>query len=240
MDTLLFIHSAWAGGWMWDRVVRRLRALEHPCLVVDRLPSGGEDPAHLGDLEADAEHVRDLLDRADGPVRVVAHSYGSMVAAEVADHPAVTSVVHLAGVWPRTGESVMEIVGGEHGLVFYEAHDTRSLRMVRDVDLVREALAGDLRREDVVIALPRTGLQSISSFVAPSRASPWQRRSTYVVCTEDRALLPDLQERMARRAGRVVRLDSGHCPQLSRPDEVVEVILSAGQARDEPAAERLA
>ena len=234
METLLLIHSAWAGGWMWHRVERRLRALGHRCVVVDRLPSGGDDPGTLGDLEADVEHVRGVLDGLHAPVRVVAHSYASMVAAEVVDHPAVGSVVHLAGVWPRTGESAMEIVSADPGQVFYEAHDTSSLRVVRDVDLLHRILAADLRRQDVVGALPRTGLQSISSLMSPSRAPSAQPRSTYVVCTQDRILPPSLQERMARRAVRVVRLASSHLPLLSLPDEVVEVILE-----DQPSAENL-
>jgi pimeloyl-ACP methyl ester carboxylesterase len=55
----------------------------------------------------------------------------------------------------------------------------------------------------------------------------WRRRpSTYVVCTDDRAILPDLQRQMAQRAGETVEWDCGHSPWLSRPNLVADLIAS--------------
>ena len=51
--------------------------------------------------------------------------------------------------------------------------------------------------------------------------------TTYVVCERDNAIPVFAQEAMAARAGRVERLDAGHSPFLSRPDELAEIILSA-------------
>jgi pimeloyl-ACP methyl ester carboxylesterase len=85
MNSYLLVHGAWCGGWVWDDVAKRLAKAGHRVGVVDQLPSSGTDPASLGDLTDDANHVRSLLDAQDEPVVLVAHSYGGMVITELAD-----------------------------------------------------------------------------------------------------------------------------------------------------------
>jgi pimeloyl-ACP methyl ester carboxylesterase len=49
--------------------------------------------------------------------------------------------------------------------------------------------------------------------------------TTYVVCAQDQALHPDLQRHLADRAGSsVVEWPTGHFPQLSRPDLVIDLL----------------
>ena len=58
-----------------------------------------------------------------------------------------------------------------------------------------------------------------------TRAAAWQSvPSTYVVCGRDNAIPPEVQERMAARAGTVSHIDASHSPFLSRPDEVTAII----------------
>ena len=55
----------------------------------------------------------------------------------------------------------------------------------------------------------------------------------YIFCTQDNCLPPDFQEQMienARAGGKlkeVYNLASGHCPNVSQPEKVVEVITEA-------------
>jgi pimeloyl-ACP methyl ester carboxylesterase len=51
--------------------------------------------------------------------------------------------------------------------------------------------------------------------------------STYVVCTDDEAVHPELERAMARRATRTVELAAGHTPLLTAPDAVAELIIDA-------------
>jgi pimeloyl-ACP methyl ester carboxylesterase len=49
--------------------------------------------------------------------------------------------------------------------------------------------------------------------------------STYIVCTEDRALLVEVQQRWAKeRATDFVELPMDHCPQHSHPQLVADII----------------
>jgi pimeloyl-ACP methyl ester carboxylesterase len=51
--------------------------------------------------------------------------------------------------------------------------------------------------------------------------------STYIVATDDRTIRPDWQRRMARERLRVepIEIPSGHCPNVSRPDLLAEILL---------------
>lgn len=52
--------------------------------------------------------------------------------------------------------------------------------------------------------------------------------SLYIILENDKAILPDVQEQMAKLAGsRVVRLDAGHMAQLTKTADVARIILSA-------------
>ena len=109
MSSHLLVHGSWCGGWVWDDVAQRLQKGGHRVTVVDQLPSTGTDPAALGDLTADAHHVRVVLDTLDEPVVLVGHSYGGMVLTELADHPKVRHSVYLAAFWPQRGQSQLDL-----------------------------------------------------------------------------------------------------------------------------------
>jgi pimeloyl-ACP methyl ester carboxylesterase len=67
--------------------------------------------------------------------------------------------------------------------------------------------------------------QSLSVLQQPVTVSAGlQIPSTYLVCSDDRGTPATAQREFARRAGRVVELDTGHHPFLSRPDEVAELV----------------
>jgi len=51
-----------------------------------------------------------------------------------------------------------------------------------------------------------------------------QMPSTYVVCTDDRAVHPDTQREMAKHADDRVVWDTSHSPMLSRPDLVADLL----------------
>ena len=48
--------------------------------------------------------------------------------------------------------------------------------------------------------------------------------STYIVCTEDRAVLVEKQREWAQRATYGVELEADHCPQHSRPKEFADIL----------------
>src|SRR5437588_12900158 len=102
--TIVLVHGAWHGAWCWDRVVERLEARGREVVAID-LPGHGDDPGPLTDLHGDADRVRSVLDRLDGDVLLVGHSYGGAVVTEAGTHPAVRRLVYVAAFCLDDGES---------------------------------------------------------------------------------------------------------------------------------------
>jgi len=226
-NDFVLVHGAWCTGWVWEGLVERLEKAGQRVSVVE-LPSSGTDPAALGDLAGDAELVRGVLDRLDGPVVLVGHSYGGMVITELAAHPKVRHSVYVTAFWPDRGQSLLNLLGDPEQLVeWIVPRNDGTSEITSDLDIARAAVCADLDPDRGREFLSHTVLQSLAAFVAPSTAPEREHPTTFVVTTQepDDAIAVTLQERMAAKADNVIRLASAHMVQLSHPDELAEALL---------------
>ncbi|OBK75759.1 alpha/beta hydrolase [Mycobacterium sp. 1164985.4] len=223
MSDYLLVHGAFNSGWVWDAVAEQLRAGGHRVHVVKQLPSGGSNPAVLGDLSADADHVRQVLMTTAEPLVLVGHSYGGMVITEFADHPKVRHSVYLTALWPKRGQSVLNQLGDVLPNVFVRREDG-AMEMTDDFELAWESFCPDLDRHRSQMVLSRFVLQSAASYSSPSMARERTHSATYVICTQESANSVAAQEAWSANADRVVRISAGHMVQLSRPRELADVL----------------
>ena len=215
--TLVLVHGAWHGSWCWEQLVEALGDL--PVRTVD-LPSAGDDPATLGDLYADAAAVRSVLAGIDGPTVVVGHSYGGAVVTEaVTAGSGVVRVVYLCAFLLDAGESLLGAVGGTPPPWW----DVRADHvLVRTPETV---FYNGVSPELAARSAARVSAHSLRAFEQPLTNAGWRAvPSTYVVATQDQAIPPVAQEAMAQRAGDVLRMDTGHSPFLSHPQELAELL----------------
>ena len=231
---IIFVHGALVhdGAWWWHRMVGPLaalgfdtRAVELPSCVAPPVP-----PAQtLGDMRADADAVRAELDREDGPVVLVGHSYGGMVMTDAAaGHENVGHLVYVTSVMPDPGETMADL-GGEPGPWMDPRPDDGTMGI--RAELMPDAFMQDCDEEAVAGALERLTRQPLSVFGQAPRAIAWREKpSTYVVCGQDRATPPGAQRRHAKRAGRVVEVPTGHHPMLSHPGLLAQMISDASEA----------
>lgn len=233
-DTVVLVHGAFHGGWCWDRVVPGLAAAGLTAVAVDLPGHGVGDPGPPGDLADDAAHVRAVLDRCDGPVVLVGHSYGGVVITEAAaGRTDVAHLVYLAAMVPDVGET---IAGASAGLdpdaaampitaAFVPEPDGRSIRVADDA--VREIFYHDCSDDDVEFARARLSAQSTASFAATLTGAAWRDLpSTYVLCTDDRTVPVPVQAANAARTRTTVELATSHSPFFSAPDALVEVLVA--------------
>nr|WP_090279511.1 alpha/beta hydrolase [Mycolicibacterium komanii]CRL75436.1 esterase EstC [Mycolicibacterium komanii] len=223
MSDYLLVHGAFNSGWVWDAVTGQLQAGGHRAHVVEQLPSGGTEPAALGDLSADVDHVRGVLETTAEPVVLVGHSYGGMVITEFADHPKVRHSVYLTALWPKRGQSVLNQLGDVLPNVFVWREDG-AMEMADDFELAWKSFCPDLARDQGHMVLSRFVLQSATSYCAPSMAPERMHPATYVIATQESANSVVAQEAWSANADHVVRISAGHMVQLSRPRELAEVL----------------
>jgi pimeloyl-ACP methyl ester carboxylesterase len=232
--SVVLVHGAWHGAWCWSGIVDRLKADGVAVTAID-LPGRGADPAPLGDLHADARRVRQILDGADTPVVLVGHSYGGAVITEAGDHPAVARLVYLSalaldGHETCTGAAADEAAAAD---ISHEGRPDLGAALTSDgqgaVTVERGAAAACFYKqcdsETVEWALDQLGPHRLVALEQRPDAVAWRiKPSTYIVCTEDLVVHPDLQRILARRCTNSIEWDSDHSPFLSHPDRLARAL----------------
>ncbi|KAK0738712.1 Alpha/Beta hydrolase protein [Schizothecium vesticola] len=225
-------------------VTHPLSLLGHPILSTP-LTCCGPTPSSVPldatpTTDADAIHalLLPLLDAGRSAI-LVAHSYGSRVATAciqgqtTAERAArglpggIIGAVWIAGfAFPARGKNILggdgEMPVGGDGVVkdgLISLTEGAKGVFYSDVaaEVAEEAFRGLCKFKS------HASETAVPGFVEREIAVP----KMYILCEEDKAVLPDFQERMVEVGGfdRVVRLRSGHSPFLSVPGEVVEAIV---------------
>ncbi|GIH67219.1 alpha/beta hydrolase [Microbispora siamensis] len=226
---VVFVHGACVrdGEWWWHRAAAFLETAGVTSSAPP-LPSCGETGLRPGadgpSLPDDVGAVRAHLESLAGPVVVVAHSYGGVVTAEAAAGlPEVRHLLFVTSFLPEPGESLASF--GDGAPAPYLDFGTDGTFGVRPETATRTFLQ-DCDEKAVAGAHDRLVRQSAAVTVRPVGAAAWKEiASTYLVCARDNGTPPAVQRAQAARAGRVVEIDAGHHPFLSRPREVADLVL---------------
>jgi pimeloyl-ACP methyl ester carboxylesterase len=213
---------------MWADVAALLQGEGIDAITVE-LPTIGEDSAGA-DFYADAQAVRELLDRLEPPVVLCGHSYGGAVITEAASgpHPAVRELVYLTAAVPGTGDSMVSLMSAAAAQDGDAEEEGVTLRddglACLDLETARRALFNDCEPERAEDGLRRLRPTNLSGGDQPVTEAAWtQLPSVYVRGSEDRmpeTVAPGFRERVTE----VVELPTGHCPNWSRPDLVAKLL----------------
>jgi pimeloyl-ACP methyl ester carboxylesterase len=174
----------------------------------------------------DVAAVRKVIEDADEPTVVVAHSYGGIVTAEAAAGiDAVRQLVLISSYLPEIGQSLADF--GDGGPAPFLDVDPGAGTFGVRPELLLDTFLQDCDAEVRAQAPAHLARQSLQVTGQPVGAAAWQDvPSTYLVCAQDRGTPARLQREFARRAGQVVELDAGHHPFLSQPAAVADLVLS--------------
>jgi pimeloyl-ACP methyl ester carboxylesterase len=230
--TIVLVHGAFAESASWDGVVDPLLAAGYD-VVCAANPLRG--------LAADAESVSDVVRSIEGPVVLVAHSYGGAVITNVdADAGEIVGLVCVDGFAPEPGENCFGLAARFPGSMLGEATVRPVSRSDGTTDLyIAAACFHDVFCQDVpapqaarMATTQRAATQE--AFVEPSGERPlWMEvPSWFVIGEQDRIIPPALQHFMAERAEarRVVEIPgASHAAAVSQPRPVVELILEAAR-----------
>ncbi|MCG6497779.1 alpha/beta hydrolase [Kitasatospora sp. A2-31] len=216
---MLLVHGAWHTGRAWDGVAAGLRARGVAVAVAE---------LHRGSLAADVAAAETALDRltdAGGPAVACGHSYGGAVITGLPPHK-VDHLVYLAAMMPDRGETALGLLAGapptELGTsMIGDRAGTTTIDREAAGRLFHAQLDEEERARHAAELVP----QLMAPGHQPTTGAAWhQRPSTYVVCTEDRAVHPDLQRRFAARATRALAWRSDHGVFASHEEETVGLL----------------
>jgi hypothetical protein len=177
-------------------------------------------------LADDAAMLRGAIAEASkaGPVTVVCHSYTGITAA-VGGHGA-QHIVHIAARMPAVGESQSELNkdwgNPEFRSCFTFADDgTMSLTDGADAYLFNRSPQG---LTQYAMDNRRSMKSEIPSI--PIENPAWKNmKSSYLVCTDDRAVKIEQQRMRAQWADYSIEMDCDHSPFFSAPKQTADFIL---------------
>jgi pimeloyl-ACP methyl ester carboxylesterase len=228
--TIVLVHGAFAESTSWDGVADRVLAAGHDVVAA---------PNPLRGIAADARSVSDVVRAIDGPVVLVAHSYGGAVITDVdAGAGEIAGLVYVNGFAPDAGESCFGLAGMFPGSMV-GASTVRPVPLsdgTTDLyiatDRFHEIFCADLPAEQAALmaATQRPATQEALAEPAGDRPLWKDVPSWFVIGEEDRVIPAALQRFEAQRAGarRTVALPgASHAAAASQPGAVAELILEA-------------
>jgi pimeloyl-ACP methyl ester carboxylesterase len=205
-----------------------------PAVALD-LPGHGDDARPLTDLHGHGDAVRAALDAIEGPAVLVGHSFGGAAITDAGTHPAVRRLVYVTAFCLDAHESVManDLDGGEGTALATGLRFGEDGTITVDPEVAGEAFYADCDPRVVPDLIARLGPEHSAGFGQSPRAVAWRERpSTFVLCTEDRALMPALQRNLAARCDDVVEVAASHSPFVSRPGELASLLAAIARRPD--------
>jgi pimeloyl-ACP methyl ester carboxylesterase len=231
--TIVLVHGAFAESSSWGRVIDRLGSSGHTVVAA-------ANP--LRSLASDAEAVSDVVRSIDGPIVLVAHSYGGAVISNVAaDSGEIAGLVYVNGFAPDTGESAFELASKFPGSIIGAAlrpvprsDGTTDLAIAQD--LFHETFAADMSEGEAARMAVTQRPATQEALQEPTGDRPLWREvpSWFVFGEEDRIIPVALHHFMAERARahRIVAVEgASHALAVSQPEAVVHPIREAAVLR---------
>lgn len=235
MTNFVLVHGAFHGGWCWSEIVSGLEEAGHNVVAPD-LPGAGNDETPLSDvtLALAVERVVDSLRAYKEPAILVGHSNGGVVVTEAAAKvpEMVSRLIYLAAFRPAHGESLMDLIdlpegtgdGVKANITVDGEPPVATFDPTQANTIFYHGLPEDLARQ----GRERLSPQPLALLTTPVDIEGVQMPpQEYVVCSQDRAIMPQLQRLMATRSpAKIHEIDSGHSPFYSNPSEVLQILLS--------------
>jgi pimeloyl-ACP methyl ester carboxylesterase len=227
--TIVLVHGAFAESASWERVIDPLVAQGHR-VVAAANPLRG--------LASDAAAVSDLVRTIDGPLVLVAHSYGGAVISNVAaDAGEIVGLVYVAGFAPEPGESAFSLAGMFPGSTLGDAvrpvpRSDGTTDLYIAADRFHDQFCADVPAERAarMAATQRPAKQE--ALLEPSGQRPlWKELPSWFIIGElDRNIPAELEHFMAdrARAHRTIEIPgASHAVPVAHPGATAHLILAA-------------
>jgi pimeloyl-ACP methyl ester carboxylesterase len=229
--TVVLVHGAFADASSWNGVIERLQA-DGVQVTAPANPLRG--------ISTDSAYIASLLEQIPGPVIAVGHSYGGAVISNAATNAEnVVGLVYVAAFAPDEGETLADIESDSKDSVLNTAlvplqyptgqGSETAVEFAIDPAQLHDAFAADLPAEQSALIAATQRPVAELAFSEPSGVPAWKNLPSWaVVPTGDKAAGSDVVRSMAERAGATsTEVEGSHVIMISRPQEVVDVIMSA-------------
>jgi len=221
VKNVVLVHGAFADGSGWRALYNVLTNKGYNVTVVQNPLTSLED-------DVNATHV--VLDKQDGPVILVGHSWGGAVITEAGNHPKVVALVYVAAFQPDKGESALQWLqtappAPENGVL---PPDNKGI-VYYDKAKYHAGFCADISKDEADFMYASQGAFYAKGFITPITHAAWNDKPAYgLVATEDKSIAPEIQRNMYKRSNtKVTEIKGSHVIFMSQPEAVAKVIVEA-------------
>ncbi|KAH7370556.1 Alpha/beta hydrolase fold-1 [Rhexocercosporidium sp. MPI-PUGE-AT-0058] len=240
--TIVIAPGAWQLPVGFSGFVSLLRGAGYATELVGYPSVGGTGsplPGLAEDVAATRAALKKVLDEGKQAL-LLCHSYGGVVGSCAVEgyssikrekegkKGGVKLVVYMSAFMIPKGKSLLDMLGGQP----LPWMDVQGEKTVGVKSMMKEVAFNDMSDEKAAIYMEQMSHSSTSVFATPSTFEPWANDvdCAYIFCTEDNALPLPIQQQMAQQLGPepvTWSLKAGHCPFMSIPDQLLEVVKKA-------------
>jgi pimeloyl-ACP methyl ester carboxylesterase len=222
VKNIVLVHGAFADGSGFKKLYTILKARGYNVSIVGNPNTSVED---------DAAATKRVLDRQEGPVILVGHSYGGAIITVAGSSANVAGLVYIAAFTPDKGETL-------GGLLSSYPPDPKSgiLPPVNgfawyDLAKYHSGFCADLPKAEAEFMAASQVPVAVSAFTHVFNDIAWKVKPTWhIVATEDHSIPPDLERFMAKRSGgKVFEIKASHLVFISQAKAVADIIEDAAK-----------
>lgn len=224
IKNIVIVHGAFADASGWEPAYNVLTSKGFNVTLV-------QNPTST--LDEDVTATIAAIERQDGPVLLVGHSWGGTVITQAGNHDLVAALVYVAAFVPDENESTLQLVQSEailevNGIL---APDDKG-NVYLDKALFNQTFATGQSAAKSAFMYDSQIPLTVTSFIAPVTKAAWKHKPSYAILpTDDGTVNPKLQYTMYNRAGsKITELTGGHTLFMTHPEEVANVIISAAES----------
>ena len=221
IKNIVIVHGAFADASGWENVYKILSNDGYNVTLV-------QNP--LTSLKDDVAATDRILEKQDGPVILVGHSWGGAVITESGVSDMVVCLVYVAAFVPEVGETVLALATStppapengilppdEKGFIYY------------DKTKFHAGFAGGQSAEKSDFMFASQAPVAAMAFVTPITKAAWKTKPSYgIVATGDKSIDPQTERMMYTRAGsKITEINGSHTLFISNAEAVAHVIKTA-------------
>lgn len=222
VKNIVLVHGAFVDGSGWDPVARILNKAGYNVSIVQ------EPQTSLAD---DVAATRRVLALQSGKSLLVGHSYAGMIISDAGNDPSVAGLVYIAAFQPEQGDSLLSLAK-KYPPAAQSITETPDHFLYIKPENFHTDFAADLPVKETNLLAQSQLMPAVAAFTAPAGVPAWKTKPSWaVVATQDRAINPELERFMAKRAhSTVTELKGNHAIYASQPEKIAAVIEKAAQS----------
>lgn len=222
VKNIVLVHGAFVDGSGWDPVARILNKAGYNVSIVQ------EPQTSLAD---DVAATRRVLALQSGKSLLVGHSYAGMIISDAGNDPSVAGLVYIAAFQPEQGDSLLSLAK-KYPPAAQSITETPDHFLYIKPENFHADFAADLPVKETNLLAQSQLMPAVAAFTAPAGVPAWKTKPSWaVVATQDRAINPELERFMAKRAHSTVsELKGNHAIYASQPEKIAAVIEKAAQS----------